>query len=55
MHSNQGQTVRLQEGMGLVMRSGVCVGRPEQRGNPERSGAGAEVLGECPGEWDGPA
>ena len=55
MHSNQGQTVRLQEGMGPVMWSGVCAGRPEQRRNPERSGAGAEVLGECPGEWDGPA
>ena len=55
MHSNEGRTVRLLEEMGLVMRSGVCVGRPEQHGNPERSGAGAEVLGKCPGEWDGPA
>ena len=53
MHSNQGWTVHLLEGMGLGMRSGVCVGRPEQRGNPERSGAGAEALSECPGEWDG--
>ena len=55
MHSNQGQTVRLLEGMGPVMQSGACAGRPEQCGNLERSGAGVEVLGECPGEWDGQA
>ena len=36
-----------------VMQSGVCVGRLEQHGNPEQSGGGAEVLGECPGECDG--
>ena len=47
------KTVCLQEEMGPVMQSGVCAGRPEQRRNPEWSGAGAEALDECPGEWDG--
>ena len=29
------------------------MGWPEQHGNPEQSGAGVELFGECPGEWDG--